>query len=82
MEKSTWTDSLPGDIAERLAECRTRKTDLPTLVAVRWRWTQDHDPERLFVKEDALTYVLDLLDCNGLTWIYDLTRAEYDELKA
>ena len=77
-----WTDTLPADVYQRLAECHTIKADLEWLVAARWRWLQANKPDDGFVKEDALVYILELLDCNGRTWVCDLTRDDYDALKA
>lgn len=75
-----WTDNLPTDVYNRLCNCRSRKTDIATLVNVKWAAMVDAGKkEQGFTKEDALVSILDLLDSNGQ--FFDLSRAEYDGLK-
>ena len=82
MNKAHWTDRLSGDVSTRLGECRSRKEDLPLLVNARWAWMKDQGKDQQgFTKEDAVVYVLDLLDANGQWYLADLTRVEYDSLK-
>lgn len=79
MTKKDWTWNLPGEVYHRLCECRTRRSDLETLVNAKWyAMVQSGKDKQGFTKEDALVYILDLLDCNS-QW-FDLTRAEYDAL--
>ena len=79
--KKCWTDYLPGNVYRRLCECRNTKIDVQTLVNVKWYAMKlDGKDKDGFAKEDALVYILDLLDMNGQ--YLDLTRAEYDVLKA
>lgn len=74
-----WTENLPEEVANRLANCRTIKDDLPTLVNVRWlRYKELGKDAEGFTKEDALISVLELLDCNSC--FIDLTEDEYQEL--
>lgn len=78
--KKHWTDNLPEDVYNRLCNCRSRRSDLETLVNVKWRsMVESGKREEGFTKEDALVQILDLLDSNGL--FFDLSRAEYDGLK-
>lgn len=75
-----WMTNLPGDVYNRLCECRSRRSDLETLVNVRWAaMIEAGKKEQGFTKEDALADILDLLDSNN-QWV-DLTREEYDSLK-
>ena len=79
-KKKKWTDNLPGDVYVRLGNCRSKRSDLQTLVDVKWAaMVVDGKKEEGFTKEDALVQILDLLDCNGQ--FFDLTKAEYDALK-
>ena len=85
MEKG-WFEKLPENVYVRLCECRSFKRDLPILVDKRWEWMSEKIAEGIiddsFTKEDALVYILDLLDSNS-QWelVADLTRVEYDALK-
>ena len=75
-----WTDKLPADVSNRLGNCRSRRSDIETLVNVRWAaMIEAGKKDEGFTKEDALVQILELLDCNGQS--FDLTRAEYDALK-
>jgi len=76
----TWADYLPEDVRNRLCNCCIRRSDLEILVNAKWRkMVEDGRKEQDFTKEDALVYILDLLDCNGNS--FDLSHAEYDSLK-
>lgn len=81
---SYWMDKLPADVRGRLAACRSRRSDLPILVAVKWAsMVEAGKKEQGFTKEDALVQILDLLDYNGQWGLAaDLTRIEYDALKS
>lgn len=77
---TSWTDYLPEDVATRLANCRSTKSDIKPLVDAKWRRMKDlGKQDHGFVREDALVAVLDLLDANGCD--YELTQEEYDDLK-
>ena len=74
-----WIDKLPEDIARRLANCRTVKADLQTLVNAKWlRYIELGKDAVGVTKEDALISVLELLDSNSC--FIDLTIEEYQEL--
>lgn len=73
-----WTDKLESDVYERLCNCCTEKTDILTLTLARWLWMKEQEKYKEFKKEDALIYVLELLDCNSLN--YDLTEDETAEI--
>lgn len=74
-----WTDYMSGEVVQRLRECRSLKDDLPSLVNARWRYMCLKGKDKNgFRKEDALIWVLELLDCNGQ--FFDLTRDEYFDL--
>ena len=78
--KKNWMKNLPADVENRLANCRSRRSDIGILVNVKWAaMVADGMKEQGFVKEDALVYILDLLDSNGQ--FVDLSRGEYDALK-
>ena len=78
--KESWTEYLDSDVYQRLANCKSRKSDIEKLVDAKWAYMkkQGKDKEN-FTKEDALVSVLELLDSNGQ--FIDLTKDEYDELK-
>lgn len=79
MNRKHWTDNLAEDVRMRLGECRTRKTDIPALVAAKWlSYKESGKAEKGFTKEDALVDVLELLDCNSC--FFDLTEDEYSAL--
>ncbi len=75
-----WTDYLSTEVENRLAHCRSCKADLSELVNARFRWLNLRYPGKQYEKEDALIYVLELLDCNSQD--FDLTTDEYYELCA
>lgn len=77
--KTKWINHLPEEVYIRLCNCKTRKSDLPTLVDAKWlSYKENGKAEQGFTKEDALVAVLELLDCNSCS--FDLTKDEYDEL--
>ena len=69
-----WTDYLPSDVRQRLANCRSSRRDIEFLTQAKWNVLKTKGPE--YTPEDALVEVLDLLDANGQ--FIDLTKAEYD----
>ena len=75
-----WTDYLPSDVLHRLGECRNVKKDLPILVGARYRWMKTQDKYKGFTREDALVYILELLDWNSQWELADLTVVEYNAL--
>ena len=75
MEAKKWTDLLEEGVHVRLAECRSRKSDIAPLAQAKWAMLKNN-PE--YTKEDALVQVLELLDCNSQ--FFDLTRDEYDDI--
>ena len=82
LNKNRWTYNLPGgDVYSRLCECRTIKSDLPYLVNTRWAWMKGKEKYNRHTKEDALVYILELLNANSQGELADLTVDEYNELK-
>lgn len=83
--KNGWLEKLPDKVYIRLCECRNFKSDLPILVDTRWDWMKSKMEEGIipneFTKEDALVYILELLDANSQWYLADMTVAEYDALK-
>lgn len=75
-----WIDYLPHAVYIRLANCQTTTGDLPTLLDAKWRWAQDTGHYNGCTKEDLLVDILDLLDCNGLDCVTELTQEEWDAL--
>ena len=74
-----WTDNLPSDIYNRLCNCCSRRSDIETLVNVKWAaMVEAGKREQGFTKEDALVSILDLLDSNDQ--FFDLTSGEYESL--
>ena len=76
-KNKTWADILPKEVYNRLANCRTIKADLPILLAAKWSWTRG---KAGYTKEDCLVDILDLLGCNGLEAVTDLTIEEWESL--
>lgn len=78
---SKWMEKLDPHVLERLGNCCSRKSDIGPLTEARWAWMRETGKDKEgFIKEDALVYVLELLDCNGQ--FFDLSRDEYDDLCA
>lgn len=77
---TSWLDYLPYNVDMRLANCQTTKNDLPILLDAKWRWMQDTGRYNGRTKEDALVDILDLLDCNGLGNVTELTMEEWKNL--
>ncbi len=77
MEAKKWTDLLSSAVYSRLANCYSTKEDVLPLAQARWAWLK-HIKATGYVKEDALVYVLELLDSNSVD--IDLTRDEYDDI--
>lgn len=74
-----WTESLNGEVYNRLANCKTRKNDLQYLTNARWlAMKEDGKDSEGWTKEDALICVLELMEANSQ--IFDLTEDEYNEL--
>ena len=75
-----WLDFLPEDVYQRLANCNSVKSDIQKLVNAKWREYKELGKNKCgFTKEDALIYILELLECNSCD--IDLTSDEYQELK-
>ena len=80
MDKNKWTYNLPCDVYLRLCECRNRKNDIEILVNTRWAWMRTKEEYNECTKEDALVYILELLDANSQYVLADLSVDEYNEL--
>lgn len=76
----SWIDYLPYNVRLRLAQCQTTKADLPILLDAKWQWTQDTGHYRGHTKDNILVDILDLLDCNGLDSVTQLTMEEWSNL--
>ena len=72
-----WTDLLDEDIYMRLCNCCSRKSDILPLAKAKWAFLKE---KQGFDKEDALVYILELLDCNSV--YIDISSDEYDDLVA
>lgn len=70
-----WTDLLDFEAWERLANCRSQKKDILSLAQARWAFIKG---KKNYCKEDALVYVLELLESNNCD--YDLSTDEYKEI--
>lgn len=84
LDTTTWTNFIPFDVYIRLCDCQTTKEDLPILVETKWKHTKTKGRNRAvkgpYTKEDALIDVLEMLDCNGLDNVTELTQKEWEEL--
>lgn len=76
----SWLDYLPYNIRLRLVECQTTKDDLSILLNAKWQWAQDTGHYKGHTKDDILVDILDLLDCNGLNSVTELTMEEWRNL--
>ena len=76
----SWLDYPPYNVRLRLAQCQTTKGDLSILLDAKWQWVQDTGHYRGCSKDDILVDILDLLDCNGLNSITELTTEEWRNL--
>lgn len=76
----SWLDYLPYNVRLRLAQCQTTKDDLSILLDAKWQWAQDTGHCNGYTKEDILSDILDLLDCNGLDSVTELTMEEWKNL--
>ena len=76
----SWLDYLPYNVRLRLAQCQTIKVDLPILLEAKWQWAQDTGHCNGYTKDDILVDILDLLDCNGLDSVTELTMEEWRNL--
>ena len=70
-----WTEFLSEDVYNRLAACRSTKSDILPLAKAKWAAIRHKEG---FTPEDALVAVLELLDCNGC--YFDLTTDEYNDI--
>lgn len=74
-----WTAKLENDVYKRLCNCHSLKNDIEALVNAKWGYMKETGKDREgFTREDALTSILELLDCNGQC--FDLTVEEYEKL--
>lgn len=76
----SWLDYLPYNVRLRLVQCQTTKGDLSILLDAKWQWAQDTWHYSGYTKEDLLADILDLLDCNGLDSVTELTMEEWRNL--
>ncbi len=80
---SKWTDSLKDDVFCRLCECKSQEEDVPVLINARWKWMKENGKNKDgLTKEDAVIFVFELLDSNSQYYLCDVTKEEYDNLKA
>ncbi len=70
-----WTDNLPDEVYNRLCNCRSLKSDISILTQARWNHIKTKEG---YCKEDALVYILELLDANSQD--IDLTKDEYNDI--
>jgi len=74
-----WTDYLPSDVYDRLCNCSTTSQDISVLTDAKWRRMIDLGKDREgFIKEDALVFVLELLDSNGIDT--EMDKETYESL--
>ena len=69
-------DYLPYNVRLRLAQRQITKGDLPILLDAKWRQAPDTGHYNSRTKEDVIANILDLLDCNGLDSVTELTIEE------
>ena len=76
----SWLDYLPYNVRLRLAQRQTTKGDLSILLDAKWQWAQDTGHYNGYTKEDILADILNLLDCNDLDSVTELTMEEWRNL--
>ena len=69
-----WLNHLSEAVYDRLCQCETTKLDLSELVEARWDYGSETS------KEEALEYICELLDANGLYNVTELTQDENDKI--
>lgn len=67
--KTRWQDTLPDDVYERLAECKSWRTDIIPIADAIYRSGTTSD------KEDAVTLALEHLASNNR--IFDYSESDY-----
>lgn len=72
-----WTETLSEDVYQRFCSGQSTKNDIVPLTQARWNFIKENEK---FCKEDALVYVLELLESNSCD--FDLTVNEYNEVLA
>lgn len=78
--KVNWVDYLHGEVYCRWLDRETIKLDLPILLDAKCQWAQDTGHYNGYTKDDTLVDILDLLDCNGLDSVTELTIEEWRNL--
>lgn len=73
-------DYLPYNVRLHFVQCQTTKGDLLILLNAKWQWAQDTGHYNGYTKDDILADILDLLDCNGLGSVTELTMEEWRNL--
>lgn len=73
-----WERYLPKAVFYRLDECRSTKDDISILLDARWRHAQDIGEAT--TKIECLEEVMELLECNGLVDVTELTQEEWNKL--
>ena len=72
----SWLDYLSYNVRLHLVQCQTTKEKLPILLDTKWQQVQDTGHYRGHIKNDILISFPDLLSCNGLNSITELTTEE------
>lgn len=75
-QETTWEGYLPRNVYNRLVSCLTTHGDIPTLAWAKWQHAQDTGQD--VTKVETLEDILELLECNGLENITELTQEEWD----
>lgn len=73
--KTKWTDLLDNDVYYRLEDCKSKKEDIVPLAQAKWATLRQ---KQGYSKEDALIYILELLDSNSCE--IDLSVEEYSDI--
>ena len=76
----SWFDYLSYNVRLRLEQSQTTKGDLPILLYAKWQCAQDTGHYNGYTKEDILADILNLLDCNDLDSVTELTIEEWRNL--
>ena len=71
-----WTEFLSSDVYQRLADCKSLKSDIVKLAQAKLAF--EKNSHQNYGAEDALVYILELFDCNSIDC--DLTKEEYESI--
>ena len=74
-------DYLPEDVLDRLADCKSRKSDVPYLASARYTYlVNSGKPDNAETKEEALDYTNEHIGSNNQLDLCDYIMENYQRL--